>query len=85
MAKIKVTLGREVHEYDCDEHTTILAQGLDQGIDLPFACMSGVCTSCRAKLIKGEVTIDPDIEEENGWTLTCQARPRSSFVELKID
>lgn len=84
MAKIKVWLGKESYEYECDEHTTILAQGLDEGLDIPYACMNGVCTSCQAKLIKGRVKIDPDLEDGD-LILTCQALPDSSVIELKFD
>ena len=85
MAKIKVSMGKKTYEFECDEQTTILAQGLDQGIDLPYACMSGVCTSCQAKLLKGDVKMDQDTTDDDGYILTCQACPKSSVVELEIE
>ena len=78
------------HEYDCDGHTTLLNQGLEQGLDLPFGCMGGACTTCKAKLIQGKVEMEdhsslrPE-EIEQGWILTCQAVPKSDFIHIVIE
>ena len=60
----------------------ILDAALAQGADLPFACKGGVCTSCKAKLVEGEIDmevnygLEPD-EVTAGFILTCQSHPRS--------
>lgn len=68
----------------------ILDAALKQGADLPYACKGGVCCTCRAKLIAGEVDMDlnyglePD-EIEQGFILTCQSHPRSAKVVIDFD
>ena len=68
----------------------ILDAALKQGADLPFACKGGVCSTCRAKLLEGEVEMDtnyalePD-ELEKGFILTCQSHPRSDRVVVSFD
>ncbi len=58
--------------------------------DLPFACKGGVCGTCRALLVKGEVTmrrnyaLEPE-EIEAGYVLTCQARPVSEVITVDYD
>ncbi|MGB0425255.1 MAG: 2Fe-2S iron-sulfur cluster-binding protein, partial [Flavobacteriales bacterium] len=60
------------------------------GADLPFACKGGVCCTCRAKLIKGEVEMDlnyslePD-EVAAGFILTCQSHPKTDEVVIDFD
>jgi len=68
----------------------ILDGGLDNGVDLPFACKGGVCATCKAKLIEGEVDMDlnhalEDDELEAGYILTCQAHPVSDKVVVDFD
>lgn len=69
---------------------SILNAALQQGIDLPFACKGGVCSTCRAKLIEGKVEMDVNYaletdEIEAGFILTCQAHPRSEKVVVDFD
>lgn len=68
----------------------ILDAALRAGADLPFACKGGVCCTCRAKLMQGEVQMDvnyalePD-EVASGYVLTCQSHPRTEEVILDFD
>jgi ferredoxin len=68
-----------------DQH--ILQAAFAAGIDLPTSCSAGVCTTCAAKIISGEVDqsegmgISPDLSGE-GYVLLCVAYPRS---DLKIE
>ena len=68
----------------------ILDGGLENGVDLPFACKGGVCATCKAKLIEGEVDMDINHaleadEVEKGYILTCQAHPISDTVVVDYD
>ncbi|MEO5684057.1 MAG: 1,2-phenylacetyl-CoA epoxidase subunit PaaE [Chitinophagaceae bacterium] len=69
---------------------SILDAALATGADLPYACKGGVCASCRAKLVSGEVMMDnnyalePD-ELNNGYILTCQSHPRSEKISIDFD
>lgn len=60
------------------------------GLNAPYACRGGVCTTCRAKVLKGEVTMLKnygltDEEVSEGYVLTCQAVPLSDEVALSFD
>ena len=69
---------------------TILDAGLAQGADLPFACKGGVCCTCKAKLIEGEVEMEANYgleksEVKEGFILTCQSHPRTKKVVVDYD
>ena len=69
---------------------SILDAALKQGADLPFACKGGVCCTCRAKLVEGQVTMDVNYalepeEIEAGFILTCQSHPVTEKVVVDFD
>jgi ring-1,2-phenylacetyl-CoA epoxidase subunit PaaE len=73
--------------YDGD---AILDAALALGADVPYACKGGVCASCRARLLAGEVSMDNNYalepeEIKNGYILTCQSHPRSEKVIIDFD
>lgn len=88
-----VTIILDGHTYEIKvpySKPTILDAGLDDGIDLPYSCKSGVCTTCRAKLLEGEVEMDvnyglEDYEVEEGYILTCQSHPRTPSCKVDYD
>lgn len=68
----------------------ILDAAVRQSADLPFACKGGVCATCRAKLLEGEVDMDLNYalekdEVKAGYILTCQAVPKSDKVVVDFD
>jgi len=68
----------------------ILDAGLHHGMDLPYACKAGVCSTCKAKLVKGKVDMDlnhglEQHEIESGYVLTCQSHPISDEVVVDYD
>ncbi|OMH38334.1 1,2-phenylacetyl-CoA epoxidase subunit PaaE [Motiliproteus sp. MSK22-1] len=68
----------------------ILDAGIKAGADLPWSCKAGVCSTCRAKVVEGEVKMDAnfaleDYELEAGYVLTCQCHPVSDKVILDYD
>lgn len=70
--------------------TSILEAGNEAGADLPFSCKAGVCSTCRAKVVEGEVEMDSnyaleDYEVEAGYVLSCQCYPVSDKVVLDYD
>ena len=79
--------------YDLDlaeDGPSILDAALKAGADLPYACKAGVCCTCRAKLVEGEVRMDAnytleDAEIKAGYRLTCQSHPVSPKVVLDFD
>ncbi len=69
---------------------TILDAALQQGADLPYACKGGMCCTCKAKLLEGEVSMDVHwgLEEEEvakGYILTCQSHPKTEKVVVDFD
>jgi ring-1,2-phenylacetyl-CoA epoxidase subunit PaaE len=72
------------------EGESILDAALRQGADLPFACKSGVCCSCRAKLLGGKVRMDANYalepeELEAGFILACQSHPLTEKLGVDFD
>ena len=60
------------------------------GLDLPYSCTSGVCGTCRARLLCGEVRMDRNFalekaDIEAGFILACQAHPLTEQVEISFD
>ena len=69
---------------------TILDAGNEEGADLPYSCKAGVCSTCRAKVVEGEVEMDQnfaleDYEIEAGYVLSCQCYPITDCVTLDYD
>ncbi len=69
---------------------TILEAGLESGLELPYSCTGGVCCTCRAQLLEGQVemmenyALEPD-EVEEGGILVCQSLPLSNQVIISYD
>ena len=68
---------------------TILQAALDQNMEIPYSCRSGMCSSCKAKCTSGQVKmldghLLPENEMADGYILTCIAFPSSEAVELVL-
>jgi ring-1,2-phenylacetyl-CoA epoxidase subunit PaaE len=69
---------------------TVLDAAGRAGLELPFSCRAGVCSTCRTKVVSGEVAMDQnyaleDWELEQGYVLACQARVKTPTLELDYD
>ncbi len=89
-AEVTIEVYGKTHTITCDKDTTILNAAMKQGIDPPYSCTVGVCTTCRAKVKLGSLHMLEreglsDKEIEQGFVLTCQALPRSNKIELKYE
>jgi ring-1,2-phenylacetyl-CoA epoxidase subunit PaaE len=87
----EVTIRYDGQEYkiNVDAKSTILETALDQGIDLPYSCQSGLCTACRGRAISGKVKLDEEeglskTEREQGYVLTCVGHPLTDDVVIEI-
>ena len=81
-------LGRDVEFRLSDP--SILDAARRSGLDVPYACKAGVCSTCKGKLLKGEVRMDRNFaltpaEVEAGFVLCCQSHPLSAKVIITLD
>ena len=72
------------------EGEAVLDAALRAGIDLPFACKGGICSTCRAKIVDGAVEMALNYSLEpwelaQGFVLTCQAKPTTARVTVDFD
>lgn len=69
---------------------TVLSAAQSAGLDLPYSCAGGMCCTCRCKILEGEAEMDinyslEDWEIKAGFTLACQARPKTKTLKLDFD
>jgi ring-1,2-phenylacetyl-CoA epoxidase subunit PaaE len=69
---------------------SVLDAALHRGIDVRHSCKSGVCATCRAKLVQGKVDMDAnyaleDYEIARGFVLTCQSYPITDQITVDFD
>jgi ring-1,2-phenylacetyl-CoA epoxidase subunit PaaE len=91
-SKISVKVDGRSFDFDLslNSDTTILDAALKQGADLPYACKGGMCCTCKARLLEGEVEMDvhwglEHEEIEKGFILTCQSHPKTEKVVVDFD
>ncbi len=93
-AKSKITIKSDGRSFEVEigfnEDKSILDAALQNGADLPFACKGGVCCTCKAKLLEGNVEMDVNWgleheEIEQGFILTCQSHPTTERVVVDFD
>ena len=88
--KATVIMDGTARSFTMDKDQSMLAAALENDIDAPFACRAGVCSTCRCKLLEGEVEMIAnhaleDYEVEQGYILSCQSYPLTDRVVLEYD
>ena len=79
--KVTIEHGGESRVVEVEADETILSRALDEGLDVPHDCKLGVCMTCPARLVAGEVDqsdgmLSDDVVAQ-GYALLCAAYPRS--------
>lgn len=90
ISQITILLDEEETTFEMKKKDVILNQALLKGLDAPYSCQGGICSSCLAKVIEGEVIMDSNsiLDEEEldeGLILTCQSHPVSATVKIDYD
>ena len=85
-----VVLDGKEHEVALSPDEHVLDAALNAGLDLPFSCKAGVCSTCRCKVTHGEVTMDKNFtleadEVTQGFALSCQARAATQKLVISFD
>ena len=88
--KITLIIDGENISFSMDKDNNILDEALANGLDVPYSCQGGVCTTCMGKLEKGKVIMDDDqmlSDEEinDGLMLTCISKPDSDEIVINYD
>ena len=89
-SKITVLVDDEETTFEMSQKQTILEAALKQGIDAPYSCQGGICSSCLARITSGTAemkknSILTDSEIAEGLVLTCQAHPTSETIYVDYD
>ncbi|MDW4496455.1 1,2-phenylacetyl-CoA epoxidase subunit PaaE [Sulfitobacter sp. D35] len=85
-----VTLDGSARSFRMDKDQSILDAALENALDAPYACKAGVCSTCKCKVLEGEVEMIAnhaleDYEVERGYVLSCQAYPLTDRVVVDYD
>ena len=88
--KITVLVDGDETTFEMSQKQTVLEAALKQGIDAPYSCQGGICSSCLARIKSGTAemkknTILTDSEIAEGLVLTCQAHPTSDKLSIDYD
>lgn len=87
---LQVVLDGKTHAMRLTAQDKVLDIALAAGLDLPYACRGGVCCTCRARVIDGQVVMEKNFtlepwEIEKGFVLTCQAHPLTPSITVSYD
>lgn len=88
--ELRVTLGGRATETRMNPEMSVLDAAIRVRRELPFSCKGGMCATCKARVIEGEVTMDKnyalvDSEVEAGYVLTCQSHPVGDRLVVDYD
>ena len=88
--QLTVVLDGKPYDMPMNKNEKILDIALALGLDLPYSCKGGVCCTCRCKVMEGSIEMDKNFtlekpEVDQGFVLSCQARPTSDRVVVSFD
>ncbi|PHR61123.1 MAG: phenylacetic acid degradation protein, partial [Robiginitomaculum sp.] len=90
LTQATVTLDGTAHSFTMTKGQSMIDAAIENAVDVPFACKAGVCSTCKCKVIEGEVDMIAnhaleDYEVEQGYVLSCQSYPLTDRVVLDYD
>lgn len=91
ISQVTIILDGEQEEFELStKGDTILEEAESHGIDAPYSCRGGICSSCKAKIMEGTAEMEKNFtlskeEIEEGYILTCQAHPTSPTITVNYD
>ncbi len=88
--KITILVDDESTTFEMSQKQTLLEAALKNGLDVPYSCQGGICSSCICKITEGtaemkknQILSDDEIAE--GLILACQAHPTSATIKIDFD
>ncbi len=89
MSEVTILMDGEEYVIEVNSDQNILEVGLDNDLDMPYSCQSGLCTACRGKCLEGEISLEDaegisQEEIDEGYRLLCIGKPRSKKVVVEI-
>ncbi|WP_425041584.1 2Fe-2S iron-sulfur cluster-binding protein [Primorskyibacter sp. S187A] len=90
MTQVQMTLEGTTHSFKIAKDQTVLDGALAASLDAPFACKAGVCSTCRCRVVEGEVEMMQnhaleDGEITRGYALACQSLPLTDRVVVEFE
>lgn len=88
--EITILLDDETTTFSMKQDKNILAAALDKGLDAPYSCQGGICSSCLAKVTEGEAKMKNNSilsaeEVAEGYILTCESHPTTAKITIDYD
>lgn len=89
-SNVTVIVDGDTNTFEMSQKQTILEAALKNGLDVPYSCQGGICSSCLGRVTTGTAvmrknSILTDSEISEGLVLTCQAHPTSSTIVVDYD
>ena len=88
--KISILVDGEETTFEMSQQQTLLEAALKQGLDVPYSCQGGICSSCICKITEGAAEMKKnqilnESEVAEGLTLACQAYPTTTTIKIDFD
>lgn len=88
-SEVTILLDGEEYALTVKKSASILDTALDNDLDMPYSCQSGLCTACRGKCTEGQISIDEaeglsQDELDEGYVLTCVGKPLTDRVKVEM-
>ncbi|MEP1035166.1 ferredoxin--NADP reductase [Ekhidna sp.] len=88
-SEVTILLDGEEYSITVKKNASVLDTALDNDLDMPYSCQSGLCTACRGKCVEGKISIDEaeglsQEELDEGYVLTCVGKPLTDRIKVEM-